>query len=1086
MSKISPFLRFLAYFSISSLVSIVRAQADSVSEIFLVNFSSDRLQPILYGILIGLMVLIFGADMVLPLGIAVWVLYLFPISLAFFTWRLQIPLALAAAATAFLVLGYFLGPPGGSAATAQINRTFGTVTFWVVGITGYFFIKSKLAVRREAWFQRGHVALDKILAGEQSVEELGGKVLPFLAHYLGAQAGALFVRDKETYRRSATFAIPAENRIPEEVQPGQGLLGQALAEKRGFFLDDVPAGYLEFGSGLSLGKPRILLIEPITADGAVNSVLELGFIGKASADCPEFIRRVAESIGVAVRSARYRGQRIELLEETRRQGEELRSTNEELSTQSEELRSSNEELAEQSRALQESQARLETQHAELEESNARLEEQARLLEAQRDDLNRAQASLQAQARELSQASRYKSEFVANMSHELRTPLNSLLIMARLLADNRTGNLSADQVKYAQTIGESGNDLLALINDILDISKIEAGRIDLNPSRVHIDQIAEKLKATFDTAARAKNISFAVEIAEDAPAIIETDAQRLDQILKNFLSNAVKFTEEGKVVLRVGRATGGRPAFTVSDTGIGIPAEHQQTIFEHFRQADGTINRRYGGSGLGLSISRELARLLGGDIHVDSAVGQGSAFTLILPEAYDPALVKPRVATASGAAPLIAAPSVSPPRMSAEPLPLRKPAARKQADYVEDDRDCLTGDSRIILIVEDDVPFTRVLCDLAHELGFQCLIAGTADEGVVIARQYVPHAVLLDMSLPDHPGLSVLDRLKRDTRTRHIPVHILSVSDYSHAALALGAVGYFLKPVTREKLVEALEGIETRLTQRVRRVLIVEDDETQLASIQLLLASRDVQTEGVRTAAGCLERLQAQTFDCMVLDLTLPDATGFELLERLSDDEDLAFPPVIVYTGKDLSTDEELQLRKVSKSVIIKGAKSPERLLDEVTLFLHQVVSEMPEKQQTMLRKSLDRDAVLEGRRILVVEDDVRNVFSLTSILEPHGVEVKIARNGLEALQVLERSSEDALAPIDLVLMDVMMPEMDGLTATREIRTRPQWQDLPIITLTAKAMLDDQEQCLAAGANDYLAKPLDVDKLLSLVRVWMPR
>lgn len=1051
------------------------------------NSNSDRLQPILYAILVVLTVLIFSADMMLPLGIVVWVLYLFPISLAYFTWRSQIPLALAAMATAFVVIGYLYGPPGGNPQTAYVNRSFGVVTFWIVAIAGYFFIKNRLAVRREEWFQTGHVALGKILAGEQSVEELSGKVLPFVAEYLGAQAGALYVRDKETYRRAGTYAVPAENRIPEEIKPGQGLLGQALAEKRGFLLREVPSGYLEFGSGLSLGKPRVLLIEPLTADGTVNSVLELGFIGEAPEDGPEFIKRVAESIGIAVRSARYRAQRMELLEETRRQGEELRSTNEELSIQSEELRSSNEELAEQSRALQESQARLETQHAELEQTNARLGEQARLLESQRDDLARAQTALQARSRELSQASRYKSEFVANMSHELRTPLNSLLIMARLLADNRSGNLTADQVKYAETIGESGNDLLLLVNDILDISKIEAGRIDLNPSRVAIDQIAGKLKTTFDTAARAKNISFVVDNTAEAPAFIETDAQRLDQILKNFLSNAVKFTDEGTVALRIGQASDGRVAFTVSDTGIGIPAEHQQAIFEHFRQADGTISRRYGGTGLGLSISRELARLLGGEIHLDSAVGQGSSFTLTLPEVYDSSLVKPKGASSSDVPPQAPIPApVAAPRAVAEPLPSRKAATRKRADYVEDDRDHLTGDSRIILIVEDDVAFTRVLSDLAHELGFQCLIAGTADEGVLIARQYVPHAVLLDMSLPDHPGLSVLDRLKRDTRTRHIPVHILSVSDYSQAALALGAVGYFLKPVTREKLVEALESIETRLTRRVRRVLIVEDDETQLESIQLLLASQDVKTEGVRTAASCLERLKAQTFDCMVLDLSLPDATGFELLEQLSEDDNSAFPPVIVYTGKDLTADEELQLRKVSKSVIIKGAKSPERLLDEVTLFLHQVVSDMPETQQTLLRKSLDRDAVLEGRRILVVEDDVRNVFSLTSILEPHGVDVKIARNGLEALQVLEQTSGKGQAPIDLVLMDVMMPEMDGLTATREIRMRSEWQDLPIITLTAKAMLDDQEQCLAAGANDYLAKPLDVDKLLSLVRVWMPR
>jgi CheY-like chemotaxis protein len=556
---------------------------------------------------------------------------------------------------------------------------------------------------------------------------------------------------------------------------------------------------------------------------------------------------------------------------------------------------------------------------------------------------------------------------------------------------------------------------------------------------------------------------------------------LEQVLKNFLSNAIKFTDRGEVLLSVERAGQDRIAFAVRDTGIGIPPDQQQTIFEPFRQADGSINRRYGGTGLGLSVSRELARLLAGEIDVDSEVGRGSAFTLVIPETYDASLVQPRGDGAGRVLARAAAPLSAATHRAGNVVP----AVPRRRTEIEDDRERLTGDSRLILVVEDDTAFARVLFDLAHELGFQCLVAQMADEGVIMARQYLPHAIILDMNLPDHPGLSVLDRLKRDLRTRHIPVHVASVSDYAQTALSLGAVGYMLKPITRAKLVQALEQLETRLAQRMRRVLVVEDDAAQLESIQLLLGSRDVEAVGVRTAAACLEKLRSETFDCMVLDLSLPDASGFELLEQLGQDEAFAFPPVIVYTGRELSPEEELQLRKFSKSVIIKGAKSPERLLDEVTLFLHQVVSELPEQQQRMLAKSLNRDATLEGRCILIVEDDVRNIFSLTSIFEPHGVTVLVARNGREALQALDRAPEGA-PPIDLVLMDVMMPEMDGLTATREIRNRPEWKQLPIITLTAKAMADDQEQCLTAGANDYLAKPLDVDKLLSLVRVWMPR
>jgi CheY-like chemotaxis protein len=652
-----------------------------------------------------------------------------------------------------------------------------------------------------------------------------------------------------------------------------------------------------------------------------------------------------------------------------------------------------------------------------------------------------------------------------------------------LAENGSGNLSHEQVKYAETIESSGNDLLGLINDILDISKIEAGKIEIRPARIRLRSVVEKLSSTFDALATEKGIVLHCELTTDLDSEIETDLQRLEQILKNFLSNAVKFTEQGSVTLTVAQTAEGRVAFSVQDTGIGIPPEQHQTVFEAFRQADGSINRRYGGTGLGLSISRELAGLLGGEIHLQSVPGEGSAFTLILPKTYDPDAAIPQSKRDSSQ--LIQS---SPVGFVRGPVPafapLKLPLERSSA--LEDDRDKLSGESRVILVVEDDVVFARILSDLAHELGFFCLIAGTADDGVVLARQYLPQAIILDMGLPDHTGLSVLDRLKRDVRTRHIAVHVVSVTDYTETAMSLGAAAYLLKPVKREELAQALQRMETKLAQRMRRILIIEDDPTQLSTMQALLSSRDVAAVGVSTASDCLELLKRETFDCMVLDLSLSDASGFDVLEKLSTDDTFAFPPVIIYTGRDLSTDEELRLRRYSKSIIIKGAKSPERLLDEVTLFLHQVVSELPDQQQKMLAISLGRDASLDGRRILVVEDDIRNVFALTSIFEPHGSMVQIARNGREAVDALERTAMDGEPQIDLVLMDIMMPEMDGLTATREIRKRPEWKTLPIIMLTAKAMAGDQERCLAAGANDYLAKPLNVEKLLSLVRVWMPR
>lgn len=1021
-------------------------------------------EPLIHVALAILLALPFAADILFPLGTAVWVAYFLPVVFAYLAPRAIVPPVVAAIATLLTIVGFTLAPVGVDPGVAMINRSIGVVTTWILAVTGYGFIRNRIAVRHQEWLQSGQVGLAAALGGEQALDELGNNALKFLAGYLGAQAGALFIRDGEGFRRYATFGVPAHAPVPEHLAPNDGLLGQAIADRRSFVIDSVPDDYLYYGSALGQTKPRSLLITTAEADDAVNAVIELGFPADGHGDALELLTRVGGQLGVAIRSGKYRARLRELLEETQQQAEELQA-------QSEELRANNDELEVQSRQLQESAARLEAQQSELEQNNVQLEEQARQLEIQRDDLTRAKRSLEAQAGELEQASRYKSEFLANMSHELRTPLNSLLIMARLLAENRGGNLSDEQVRHAETIETSGNDLLALINDILDISKIEAGKLELQPRQVRIAPLLDKLKAVFAPSAEAKGVGFAVQVAPGTMAALETDPQRLEQVLKNFLSNAIKFTAKGEVTLAAAQQDDGRIAFTVRDTGVGIPADQQRVIFEPFRQADGTISRKYGGTGLGLSISRELARLLGGDVQVESEEGEGSAFTLVLPQAFDPSMIQPLTVA----------------HEPARPLPSNaKPGRKRSAPAAEDDRERLAGDSRVILIVEDDPVFARILCEIAHELGFQCLIAGTADEGALMARQYVPNAVILDMNLPDHTGLSVLDRIKRDVRTRHIPVHVVSVDDDSQAALSGGAIGYLFKPVKRDQLIGMLEGLEAKMAQRVRRVLVVEDDAQQAESVKLLLASREVETVEAHSAAQCVELLGGQTFDCMVLDLNLPDASGLDLLERLSADESVGFPPVIVYTGRDLSQDEELRLRKYSKSIIVKGAKSPERLLDEVTLFLHQVVSELPEPQQQLIAKSLGRDAALEGRNILVVEDDIRNVYALTSIFEPHGAKVRIARNGREALNALDESARGVTDPVDLVLMDVMMPEMDGLTATREIRKQSWGKTMPVITLTAKAMARDQQECLDAGANDYLAKPLDVDKLLSLVRVWMPR
>jgi len=600
-------------------------------------------------------------------------------------------------------------------------------------------------------------------------------------------------------------------------------------------------------------------------------------------------------------------------------------------------------------------------------------------------------------------------------------------------------------------------------------------VQIRPESVSLDRLTRDMLQVFQPIADERGLAFDIKVPDDSPATIDTDRQRLEQILKNLLSNAFKFTEKGSVTLEIAPAARGRITLGVTDTGIGIAEEQQREIFEAFRQADGTISRKYGGTGLGLSISRELARLLGGTIALNSTPGEGSHFALTIPLAYDPELVAEREEPVMPPAP------AKPASAAAEARP--KPRVVRR---VLDDRDSLRTAERILLVVEDDSIFASIVRDLAHEMGFQCLVAGTAEEALTLAREHKPSAIVLDVGLPDQSGLAVLDRLKSDVETRHIPVHIVSAADHSQTALSLGAIGYLVKPVQREDLAAVLQTLATKLSTSSRRVLIVEDDPVQRDAVAKLLASGEVETVGVGTVAESLDRLKSETFDCMVLDLSLPDASGFALLETLQEDQGHSFPPVIVYTGHDLSPDDEQRLRRYSDSIIIKGARSPERLLDEVSLFLHQVVTDMPPEHQQMIQTARNRDAILEGRRILIVEDDVRNVYSLTNILEPHGVTIEIARNGKEAIEALEKTGTDGGSAIDLVLMDVMMPVMDGLTATRAIRKKARWKKLPIIALTAKAMPDDQQRCIEAGASDYMAKPLDVDKLLSLVRVWMPR
>ncbi|MDC0722812.1 response regulator [Nannocystis bainbridge] len=915
--------------------------------------------------------------------------------------------------------------------------------------------QARVTLEGEAWVREGHTRIAEAMQGEKSTAQVGRDCLTALATHVGADVGAFFVRDGAGWARRAALGLDTRIGGPETFAAGEGVVGRAADDGRIVELSD--GSDLPIRSGTSERAPSHVYVTPARIDRVSVAVLEIGFLRPPRPQVLDLLARIGETVALAVRSSEHKERLAALLQETQRQAEELQ-------TQQEELRVQNEELEQQTRALEESRARLGNQQAELEQINAHLEEQTQALQSERDSLTQAQVQLR-------RTSAFKSEFLANMSHELRTPLNSSLILARLLADNRQGNLDAEQIKFAETIYSAGNDLLTLINDILDLSKIEAGMLDVRPEAVTVARLTDQLATTFRPIARDRRLALDIEVQRDAPPALHTDSTRLAQILRNLLSNALKFTEQGGVSLTVRAAGAGNVAFAVTDTGIGIPADQQEMIFEAFRQADGTTNRKYGGTGLGLSISRDLARLLGGELTVASAVGRGSTFTLTIPAQ----LTAPGQVTSPALAPTTGPALPLPPAAPPAPPPLRRPPAAKPPAPTP------ATDTRSILVIEDDPAFATVLAGLARELEFQALLADTAEAGLELARQHRPSAIVLDVQLPDRSGLTVLDALKHDPNTRHIPVHVISASDHTRTALEMGAVAYAIKPVVREQLVDALRRLESKATQSLRRVLVVEDDLVHRESTCKLLAGDDVETVPVGTAADALAALRTTTFDCMVLDLSLPDRSGFELLQEMAQGQQYGFPPVIVYTGRAINRAEEQELGRFSQSIIIKGARSPERLLDEVTLFLHQVETSLPPERQRMLRDARHRDAVFEGRRVLVVEDDVRNVFALTSVLEPRGAKVEIARNGKEALAHL-RSKPG----VDLILMDLMMPEMDGLTATRAIRADPATAKIPIIALTAKAMADDRASCLAAGANDYIAKPLDVDKLLSLARVWMPK
>ncbi len=844
-------------------------------------------------------------------------------------------------------------------------------------------------LQSQAWLRDGQRMLVESLAGKQDLRSLGHNALEFLSQYLGSAVGALYVKsDDGQLERVGAWGYAVDSSVGRNFATRDSIVAEVADSARQMRLDNVPGDYIRVTSGLGHGAPASLLVSPITNDGVVNGVIELGFLRPIQERDAELLQLARSNVGASMEAARYRQRLQDSLEETQQ-------LNEELQVQQEELRTANEELEEQSRALKESQAHLESQQAELEQINLKLAEQRDALDEKNEALNTAQHEVEARAADLERASQYKSEFLANMSHELRTPLNSSLILARLLADNPKGNLDEEQVKFSESIYSAGNDLLNLINDILDIAKVEAGKLEVRAEITSIGGLAESLKRTFEPLAGQKHLTFELSLAPGLPQTLFTDRQRVEQILKNLLSNAVKFTDTGKVTMNVQRHGERDVAFKVTDSGIGIAPDQHELIFEAFRQADGTTSRRYGGTGLGLSISRDLAGLLGGSITIESRPGQGSTFTLIIPVQYEEGQSAPKPAATSSLspAPSIAAPPVRSPAPSAAPT-----NGRPRPVPIADDRDLSPAPSqRRVLVVEDEPQFAQILRDLAHELGYQCIVAQQAEEACELAERLIPDAMLLDMRLPDSSGLTVLQRVKDNPKTRHIPVHVISVEDLSATALQMGAIGYARKPATREELREVFGRLEAKLSQKVKRVLVVEDDKLQRESIAKLIGDDDIEIVTAETGEEALAHLHTDIFDCMIIDLKLPDMGGNEVLKRMASEEIRSFPPVIVYTGRNLTRDEEAELSRYSRSIIIKGARSPERLLDEVTLFLHKVETELSTDRQKMLRVARNRDKVFEGRRILLVDDDVRNIFALTSALESKGAVVEIARNGLRTI-----------------------------------------------------------------------------------------
>jgi HAMP domain-containing protein/signal transduction histidine kinase/CheY-like chemotaxis protein len=931
------------------------------------------------------------------------------------------------------------------------------------------------------WLKTNLARFTRLLQGQRDLLAVSKLILSELAPLANIQHGVFYINDatdgETDLRLLASYAFNTRKHVVTRIRPGEGIVGQAALEQQRILLTEVPRDYIQVGSALGEAPPINVIVLPVLFEGQVKAVLELASFHKFSDIHITFFDQLTEIIGIMLNTITATMRTEELLKQSQ-------SLATELTSRQAELTETNAQLQQQARTLQESEERLKAQQEELQQTNEELEEKARLLfqqnkevERKNAEIEKARASLEEKAAQLALTSKYKSEFLANMSHELRTPLNSMLILSRLLSENEEGNLTSKQVEYSQTIHGSGEDLLQLINEILDLSKIESGTMEIENHRVVLADLRDYVMKTFDAVAASKHLDFSVDIRR-APKTIFTDGQRLQQILKNLLSNAFKFTAEGSVTLKVETVTRGWSqgrkaldqadhvvAFSVTDTGIGIAPDKHRIIFEAFQQADGTITRKYGGTGLGLSISREIADLLGGELRVQSESGKGSTFTLYLPRKKD----------GSGPVQDVRETRAARPReLPAEPV--AAPPVTEEERMIDDDRDNIDDNDLVLLVIDEDFQGAERMLKIARATGFKGIVASRPDTAMGLAREFKPDAISMS---PDGEGWMMLDRLKRDLTTRHIPVQVINDLKDRQRALSLGAFSFFEKGVDEGTLATGLQNIKGFLDREVKNLLVVEDDETQRKAILELVTDSDVEAVAVASGDEALSALRSTHFDCIVVDLGLPDMSGFDLLERLKKELGLYDLPIIVYTAKQLSPQEETRIRKLAETIIVKDARSPERLLAETALFLHRPSEKLSPAKRRMLEEEQRTDPILAGKKVLVIDDDVRNIFSLTSLLERHNMVVVYGENGRDGLDVL-KSTQD----VDAILVDVMMPEMDGYETIREIRKMRRFKATPVIALTAKAMKGDREKCVEAGASDYVSKPADVDRLLSLLRVYL--